>query len=322
LSLTRRQEWRIKKIQDERISRAKKSSQKADNLSGTSNNFRTGIVITRFGHHLLVEDDDHNLYKCTARSNLSSIVAGDQVLIELINLDEAVISALYDRENSLSRTNKLIASNLDEVWLVIASEPKYQIDLIDKYLIVVQNAGLKLNLIFNKVDLIKDKNIISNDLSAYRSLGIDVIFVSAYQNDLSDLKEKLSDKNNIFVGQSGVGKSSIINLLIPDINIRVNEISEKKKLGKHTTTNTTLYHIPSGGNLIDSPGVREFQLDQFSKEEILYGFVEFNEFSNSCKYRNCIHLNEPHCAVKDAVNSKKISKERYLSYQKLISEYS
>jgi len=185
LSLTRRQEWRIKKIQDERISRAKKSSQKADNLSGTSNNFRTGIVITRFGHHLLVEDDDHNLYKCTARSNLSSIVAGDQVLIELINLDEAVISALYDRENSLSRANKLIASNLDEVWLVIASEPKYQIDLIDKYLIVVQNAGLKLNLIFNKVDLIKDKNIISNDLSAYRSLGIDVIFVSAYQNDLS-----------------------------------------------------------------------------------------------------------------------------------------
>ncbi len=187
---------------------------------------------------------------------------------------------------------------------------------------MVQNAGLKLNLIFNKVDLIKDKNIISNDLSAYRSLGIDVIFVSAYQNDLSDLKEKLSDKNNIFVGQSGVGKSSIINLLIPDINIRVNEISEKKKLGKHTTTNTTLYHIPSGGNLIDSPGVREFQLDQFSKEEILYGFVEFNEFSNSCKYRNCIHLNEPHCAVKDAVNNKKISKERYLSYQKLISEYS
>ncbi|HIC41008.1 MAG TPA: ribosome small subunit-dependent GTPase A, partial [Piscirickettsiaceae bacterium] len=122
-----------------------------------------------------------------------------------------------------------------------------------------------------------------------------------------------------FLGQSGVGKSSLINELIPNLNLRVNEISTKSKLGKHTTTNTTLYHIPSGGDLIDSPGIREFQLDDLSNKEILSGFREFKPFIGACKFRNCAHINEPNCAIKEAVESGKIHHKRYENYLQLIS---
>jgi ribosome biogenesis GTPase len=128
----------------------------------------------------------------------------------------------------------------------------------------------------------------------------------------------LDDKTHIFLGQSGVGKSSLINKLIPDLNLRVKEISRKSKLGKHTTTNTTLYHIPSGGDLIDSPGIREFQLDNLTNKKILNGFREFKPFIGSCKYRNCVHINEPDCAIKNAIKSGQIHHKRYQNYLSLI----
>jgi ribosome biogenesis GTPase len=129
----------------------------------------------------------------------------------------------------------------------------------------------------------------------------------------------LDDKTHIFLGQSGVGKSSLINELMPERNLRVNEISIKSKMGKHTTTNTTLYHIPSGGDLIDSPGIREFQLDDMGDEEILNGFREFKPYIGSCKFRNCAHINEPDCAIKEALLSGEISQKRYQNYLSLIN---
>jgi len=139
------------------------------------------------------------------------------------------------------------------------------------------------------------------------------------QTNIAELKALLNDKTHIFLGQSGVGKSSLINELIPDLNLRVNEISTKSKLGKHTTTNTTLYHIPSGGDLIDSPGIREFQLDDLTDKEILSGFREFKPFIGQCKFRNCAHINEPNCAIKQAVESGEIHTQRYQNYLNLIS---
>jgi ribosome biogenesis GTPase len=139
------------------------------------------------------------------------------------------------------------------------------------------------------------------------------------QTNIAELKALLNDKTHIFLGQSGVGKSSLINELIPDLNLRVNEISTKSKLGKHTTTNTTLYHIPSGGDLIDSPGIREFQLDDLTDKEILSGFREFKPFIGQCKFRNCAHINEPNCAIKQAVESGEIHMQRYQNYLNLIS---
>jgi ribosome biogenesis GTPase len=154
----------------------------------------------------------------------------------------------------------------------------------------------------------------------YESAGYNVSYLSVKEQlNVAEFKNQLNNKTHIFLGQSGVGKSSLINELIPDLNLRVNEISSKSKLGKHTTTNTTLYHIPSGGDLIDSPGVREFQLDDLTNQEILSGFREFKPFIGLCKFRNCAHINEPKCAIKDGVESGDINAKRYHNYLNLIN---
>jgi len=134
------------------------------------------------------------------------------------------------------------------------------------------------------------------------------------------LKNQFANKTNIFLGESGVGKSSLINTLIPDLELRVSEISSKSRLGKHTTTNTAIYRIPSGGNLIDSPGIREFQLDDFDAKEIVYGFREFKALAGKCRFRNCQHINEPECAVKVALDAGLIHPSRYKNYINLLPE--
>ncbi len=276
MSLSRRQKWRIEKIQAERISRAQKASSGSDALLTNASSEQTGLVITRYGQHLLVEAESGELYHCTGRQNIKLSVAGDQVIFQTISKSEGVVTALLERDNQLSRSYKLIASNIDQLWLVVAVEPHYQFELIDRYLVVAENAGLPINIVVNKIELSRDLERIKYNFSMYESAGYQVVYLSVKdQINIEQFKTLLDDKTHIFLGQSGVGKSSLINELIPNLNLRVNEISTKSKLGKHTTTNTTLYHIPSGGDLIDSPGIREFQLDDLSNKEILSGFREF-----------------------------------------------
>jgi ribosome biogenesis GTPase len=320
LSLSRRQKWRIEKIQAERISRAQKASSGSDALLANASSEQTGLVITRYGQHVLVEAESGELYHCTGRQNIKLSVAGDQVIFQTISKSEGVVTALLERDNQLSRSYKLIASNIDQLWLVVAVEPHYQFELIDRYLVVAENAGLPINIVVNKIELSNDFERIKHNFSMYESTGYQVFYLSVKdQINIEQFKTLLDDKTHIFLGQSGVGKSSLINELIPNLNLRVNEISTKSKLGKHTTTNTTLYHIPSGGDLIDSPGIREFQLDDLSNKEILSGFREFKPFIGACKFRNCAHINEPNCAIKEAVESGEIHHKRYENYLQLIS---
>ena len=320
MSLSRRQKWRIEKIQAERISRAQKASSGSDALLANASSEQTGLVITRYGQHVLVEAESGELYHCTGRQNIKLSVAGDQVIFQTISKSEGVVTALLERDNQLSRSYKLIASNIDQLWLVVAVEPHYQFELIDRYLVVAENAGLPINIVVNKIELSNDFERIKHNFSMYESTGYQVFYLSVKdQINIEQFKTLLDDKTHIFLGQSGVGKSSLINELIPNLNLRVNEISTKSKLGKHTTTNTTLYHIPSGGDLIDSPGIREFQLDDLSNKEILSGFREFKPFIGACKFRNCAHINEPNCAIKEAVESGKIHHKRYENYLQLIS---
>jgi ribosome biogenesis GTPase len=186
---------------------------------------------------------------------------------------------------------------------------------------MAQNVNLPINIIVNKIELAKNLEQVSRDFSIYKNIDYQVHFLSVKQeNNLDSLKSCLRDKTHIFLGQSGVGKSSLINTLIPDLDLRVNEISTKTKLGRHTTTNTTIYHIPSGGDLIDSPGIREFQINEFSSKQILNGYREFKSYLGKCRFRNCQHVNEPDCAIRGALDSEVIHPARYQSYINLISE--
>ncbi len=318
MSLTRRQKWRIEKIQAERVVRANKAADSNQNL-GNSAEVQIGLVITRYGQRLLVESEAGDLVQCTARRNIDLSVAGDQVIFQMSDDNTGVVTALLERDNTLERSHKIIAANIDELWLVVAIEPHYQFDLIDRYLVVAENGNLPIRIVVNKIELSKNIEQVKTDFAMYQSIGYKVSYLSVKEQiGTAEFKQQLNDKTHIFLGQSGVGKSSLINELTPNLNLRVNEISKKSKLGKHTTTNTTLYHIPSGGDLIDSPGVREFHLNTLTSQEILSGFREFKPFVGQCKFRNCVHINEPDCAIKNALGNGSIHPKRYESYLNLI----
>ena len=319
MPLTRKQKWRIDKVQSEKIARADKAASKAELELDDEKEYQ-GIVITRYGQRQLVEDENGIVFQSVSRQNIGFSVAGDQVLFQKTKHDDAIVTAIYPRDNELKRQDKLIAANIDQLWLVVAIEPHYEFELIDRYLIMAENSNLPIGIIVNKIELSSNKSKTENDFLNYQSLGYDVHFLSVKkQINLDFFKEQLINKSHIFLGQSGVGKSSLINSLIPDLQLRVNEISSKSKLGKHTTTNTTIYHIPSGGDLIDSPGVREFQLDSLTELEIKSGFKEFRALSDACRFRDCRHINEPNCAVKESLNQGKINPNRYQSYLNILA---
>ena len=319
MTLTRRQKWRIEKVQSEKISRANNASIKAESSIEKGTEELQGLVITRYGQRQLVESNNGDLFQATGRQNIGLSVAGDRVLFQKVEGDEGVVTAIYPRKTELKRQDRLIAANIDQLWLVVAIEPHFQFELIDRYLIMAENSNLPINIIVNKIELSNNDNQLSNDFSHYIDLGYDVHFLSVKnKTNLEKLKKSLVDRSHIFLGQSGVGKSSLINSLIPDLDLRVNEISTKSKLGKHTTTNTTIYHIPSGGDLIDSPGIREFQLDDLTEKQIVNGFREFKSLIGKCRFRNCQHINEPNCAIKKAIESGNINSSRYESYLNIL----
>ncbi|MGD8569805.1 MAG: small ribosomal subunit biogenesis GTPase RsgA [Gammaproteobacteria bacterium] len=325
--LTRRQAWRIEKIQKERLSRAQHKSRKAENLleQESLGPEQTGRIIAHYGANLDVEDIQGHVHHCLTRANLPKLVCGDRVIWQATGQNLGIISSLVPRTSLLSRHGyhnqpKPVAANIDQILVVAAPVPQLDEDLINQYLVAAELTAIRPALVINKTDLLSaaEKNAINTQLAVYQQIGYTIIYASTRQRDgLSQLLDCLKDKTSIFVGQSGVGKSSLINMLIPDAGIRVGELSEATGLGKHTTSVTVLYHLPGGGDIIDSPGVRQFGLGPVSREQLAQGFVEFQAFVGQCKFKDCTHQHEPDCAIKHAVDTGTVSRQRYESFLRL-----
>lgn len=288
---------------------------------------KDGLVIAHFGSTLLVEDQFGKLHKCYARKNLGSLVTGDNVTWQRVDEQNGVIVELNSRRSLLKRTisannSKPMAANVDQMLIVIAPKPKISQTTIDRYLVQANINGLQALIIMNKIDLIKPRQThkFESLLNEYEKIGYNHLLVSCKQDtEISHLTEYLQNKTNIVVGQSGVGKSSLIQKLVPDLQVSIGELSNIDS-GKHTTSASRLYHLPNGGHIIDSPGIRELKLHYLTADELVQGFIEFQPYLGKCKFRNCTHRHEPDCAILEATKAGKIAEFRLKNYYTMLDE--
>nr|WP_246261269.1 small ribosomal subunit biogenesis GTPase RsgA [Alteromonas ponticola] len=293
-----------------------------------------GRVVGRFGKHADVEiviSNTPEICRCHIRRTIDSVVCGDDVLIskdEHTNATlQGVIELVKDRRSMLSRPDyydgvKPVAANIDQIIIVSSVLPAVSLNIIDRYLVACEHINIHPLIVMNKVELLsqEDYTQLQTTLKTYAELGYSIIYTSCKSAEgLDDLNAHLSEKTNIFVGQSGVGKSSLINKILPEADEVVGEISATSGLGQHTTTSAKLLHLPAGGDLIDSPGVREFGLWHLTQEEVTWGFVEFRQYIGGCKFRDCKHLNDPGCMIREAVEKGEISQTRFDSYHRILA---
>jgi ribosome biogenesis GTPase len=283
-----------------------------------------GTVVAAYGKRFQVELPDKKRISCVTRGKKTDLACGDIVTIELTDKHEGVIETTLARKTLLYRSNafksKILAANVSQIIIVLATQPSFYEALLNRCLIAAEAANIKPLIVLNKCDLADDNNA-KQKLALYTSLGYQVLTLSA-KEDISSLKPYLQDEASILVGQSGMGKSTIINSLLPDEDVRTREVSHTLDSGKHTTTAAHLYHIDAHSQLIDSPGLQEFGLHHLSTDELEHAFIEFRPYLGKCRFNNCKHLQEPECAIKDAVTSGHITSERLAIYQMLCTEIS
>jgi ribosome biogenesis GTPase len=290
-----------------------------------------GRVIGRFGKHANVEcDNDGIVHKCHIRRTINSVVCGDRVLFRPSlsddDRDRGVIEVVLDRVSTLTRPDfydgvKPIAANIDQIIVVNAIVPQLSAHIIDRYLVACEDVDIPPIIVINKMELLtdEDREYVAEVIDIYEEIGYRVIYTSCVtQEGVEELSSLLKDKVSVFVGQSGVGKSSIINQLLPDADEIVGDISQNSGLGQHTTTAAKLLHFEQGGDLIDSPGVREFGLWHLPVEKVTSGFIEFRDYLGGCKFTDCKHGTDPGCLIRQAVVEGKISEDRYESYHKIV----
>ncbi len=320
--LTQRQKRQVAKKQQQKLAQAQQINE--DDLSPALE----GLISSRFGEQAdIISLKDRNVYRCYLRQNLGAPVPGDKVLFKTAKSGPGVVEVILPRDSALTRPAqhqgvKPVVANVDCVFIVTAPLPDFSSVLLDRYLVAVENANLQAVIVANKWDLqeeIKQQNI-DAQLKIYQNLGYPVLRLSSHSPDqLAALEKAAQNKHSILVGQSGVGKSSLINGLFPNQESLVNKVSENSRLGQHTTTASRLFLFENhNGFIVDSPGIREFGLWHMEQGQIFAGFKEFEPYWGICKFRDCQHLNEPGCAIIRAVENKEISKQRWENYCKIV----
>lgn len=287
------------------------------------NALRDGRVIVNYRRQMEVESPEGERVLCITRGRRLQPVCGDRVRWRPAADGTGVIEAIRERSSLLfrydtRRREQPLAANLDRMLIVSAPEPALDPFLIDKYLVAAEAIGVIPRIVVNKADLIGEPARFDTLLADYAAIGYEGLQVSAENGlGMTRLIRDLAGHTGVLVGASGTGKSSILQALLPGTEIRTGEISTARGEGRHTTTRTTLYHLPDGGELIDSPGVRDFMLWPMSVGELRGHFPEFREPAAQCRFNDCTHREEPGCGVRSALDAGRISKRRYDSYRGL-----
>ena len=326
--LSRRQAWRINKIQEERRRRARRREQLstdaiADSALGPQ---REGLIVAHFGNQVAVAAGAV-ANRCHLRANLEGLVTGDRV-VWCDGDPMGVVLSRQPRSSELLRPDsrgklKPVAANIDQIIIVIAPLPEPHANLIDRYLVAAEAVNITPVILLNKSDRLDADNQrdIETLLEPYPGLGYTVLRASCREhNGLDELHQQLAATTSIFVGQSGVGKSSLVNVLLPGVDLKVGALSESHRKGTHTTTTTQLFELPGGGSLIDSPGIREFGLWHMDRMQVEAGFREFHPLLGHCKFRDCRHTQEPGCALLAAATRGEINRRRLASYRHIVAD--
>jgi len=315
---------RINKQQSKRIELIQASYQQPSN-SDQQDNY-AGLVIMRHSRHAVIEDEQGNRIHSSIRPHIDSLVAGDRVIWQKEGDNQGIVVSRLDRQSELGKVDgrgnvRAVAANITQLIAVFAPKPAMTWPLLDNYTIIAELLGLRLLIVLNKTDLHCDDIKIQLQ-NIYQKLDYRVLYTNNQESQsYLCLEDCLKNEVSVFVGQSGVGKSSLISTILPhEDTIITGEISASSELGCHTTSNSRYYHLPNGGALIDSPGVREFSLGQLAKKDTLYGFREFRRLAHQCKFRNCNHLNSPGCEILRSVESGENSSQRYDNFIKLYAQ--
>ncbi len=298
----------------------------------TDNTRTEALVLVSYGSQGVVMLADGTHHRCKFRRSVGRPYCGDRVMTARADGDSLVVETILPRKNYFVRTDDrlrqhIIAANLDQAVIVVATRPLPSLDLMERYLLAVHSLGIKPVIVYNKAELEVAADETANGIAVlahmpeYEALGYTVVRTSCKTDPgIADLRPVLKDQTSILVGQSGVGKSSLINQLIPDLQIQTGKLSDATGKGAHTTTTTKLYHLADGGQLIDSPGVWEYGIWKLQKDELAAGFIEFDAWLGQCRFNNCLHASEPGCAVKKAVADGLIRDWRYQSYLRLLEQ--
>lgn len=318
-----------RRLSEQQQRRIKKAHQAVHAQHKDGQNSFQGLVISHRGGLINVEDRrDGKLICCKPRSNLGSIICGDQVIVKSLKKD-CVITAIKERNNIIQRIDGFgkihsIAANISQLVIFLSVVPPPNLFLLDQYLVSAEINKIKPLIVLNKIDLLKKQQSDPFALQTiYGHLAYDIHPISLLNDArIDELSAKFKQHVNLISGVSGAGKSSLIKKILPEHDtIKVAEISAFNKEGRHTTRTSTLYHLPCGGQLIDSPGIRGFNPVFNNREDMKQGFKEINDLSYGCKFNNCEHTHEPACAVLDALQKGKISASRYEHYVKLLDNF-